>query len=149
MLDPNYQEADGYALFAALMDRMDTYYKIRNVVPNASGEMPRTTISSNNNSSPPMANTVDELDVHIRWMRSNVLSRHDPEVEEHLTRLNIPLSVIGIRWYRLLFGREFSFLDLLTLWDAIFADKFQLIKYLPAAMLISVRRSSELGMLSN
>lgn len=91
-----------------------------------------------------MANAVDELDVHIRWMRSNVLSQHDPEVEEHLTRLNIPLSVIGIRWYRLLFGREFSFFDQLTLWDAIFADKFQLIKYLPAAMLISVRRTSEL-----
>lgn len=47
MLDPSYQEADGYALFAALMERMETYYKIRNVVPNASGEMPR---SNNNNS---------------------------------------------------------------------------------------------------
>lgn len=79
----------------------------------------------------------------MRWMRANVLSIHDPDVEHHLTRLDIPLSVIGIRWYRLLFGREFAFHDLLTLWDAIFADNFELIKYLPAAMLISVRRTSE------
>lgn len=86
---------------------------------------------------------MDELDMHIKWMRVNVLARHDPEVDEHLTRLNIPLSVIGIRWYRLLFGREVSFADLLTLWDAVFADNFRLAKFLPAAMLISVRQRRE------
>lgn len=73
-------------------------------------------------------------------MRVNVLARHDRELDEHLKRLNIPISVIGIRWYRLLFGREVSFADLMTLWDAIFADNFRLAKFLPAAMLISVRQ---------
>lgn len=85
--------------------------------------------------------------MHIRWMRANVLARYDPEVDTHLTRLNIPLSVIGIRWYRLLFGREVSFGDLLTLWDAIFANHFQLVKYFPAAMLISVREKCENGLM--
>lgn len=40
MLDPAYLEADTYVLFEKLMDRMETYYTIRNVVPNASGELP-------------------------------------------------------------------------------------------------------------
>lgn len=168
MLDPAYVEADTFGLFSKLMERMETYYRIRNVVPNASGELPRrnsveaaagatvTTIDIVKFckllrltelifQSPSSPNSVDELDLHIRWMRTNVLARHDPEVDGHLTRLNIPLSVIGIRWYRLLFGREFSFPDLLTLWDAIFADNFKLIKYLPAAMVVSVRQKSELN----
>lgn len=85
----------------------------------------------------------DELDLHIERMRVHVLEPHDKEVHEHLSRLKIPLSVIGIRWYRLLFGREFSFADLLSLWDAVFADDFQLVKFLPAAMLISVRQTSQ------
>lgn len=87
---------------------------------------------------------MDELDGHIKWMRVNVLEKNDPEVDKHLNNLNIPLSVIGIRWYRLLFGREVSFGDLLILWDAIFSDDFKLIKFLPAAMVISVRQKSEL-----
>lgn len=41
MLDPAYLEADTYNLFGKLMERMETYYRIRNVVPNASGELPR------------------------------------------------------------------------------------------------------------
>ena len=31
-------------------------------------------------------------------------------------------SFFCARWLRLLFGREFQFVDTLTLWDAIFAD---------------------------
>lgn len=41
MLDPAYVEADTFGLFSKLMERMETYYRIRNVVPNASGELPR------------------------------------------------------------------------------------------------------------
>lgn len=45
MLDPDYTEADAYCLFTKLMQRMEVYYKIRNVVPNASGELPRQSSS--------------------------------------------------------------------------------------------------------
>lgn len=51
------------------------------------------------------------------------------------------------RWLRLLFGREFQLLDLLVLWDAIFAESvhFELINYIVVAMLISIREESELN----
>lgn len=50
MLDPQYLEADTFALFTRLMQRMETYYRIRNVVPTASGEMPRTRVNSSSSS---------------------------------------------------------------------------------------------------
>lgn len=52
------------------------------------------------------------------------------------------------RWLRLLFGREFAMLDLLLLWDAIFAidNHFELTRYIVVAMLISIREESEFPM---
>lgn len=51
------------------------------------------------------------------------------------------ISTIFRRWLRLLFGREFALLDLLVLWDAIFADSdhFDLPNYVLVAMLIRIR----------
>lgn len=51
------------------------------------------------------------------------------------------LSCYSRRWLRLLFGREFTLLDLLALWDAIFADsdRFDLPNYIVVAMLIRIR----------
>ena len=45
------------------------------------------------------------------------------------------------RWVRLLFGREFTFQDLIVLWDAIFADSamLDLVDYIFVAMLIKIR----------
>ena len=45
MLDPQFLEADAYGLFSKLMQRMEVYYKIRNVQPNASGEIPSRSTS--------------------------------------------------------------------------------------------------------
>lgn len=41
-----------------------------------------------------------------------------------MVKVTIFLMIIVMfsRWLRLLFGREFSLLDLLALWDAIFAE---------------------------
>lgn len=53
----------------------------------------------------------------------------------------VPLSFFCSRWLRLLFGREFLLLDLLLLWDAIFADsdRFDLPNYIVVAMLVHIR----------
>ncbi|KAJ1568075.1 TBC1 domain, member 5 [Cladochytrium tenue] len=46
----------------------------------------------------------------------------DPELHAHLNTLGIEPQLYGLRWLRLLFGREFEFADLLILWDGLFAD---------------------------
>lgn len=51
------------------------------------------------------------------------LFKEDPFVAKHLRRLRISPQLYGIRWLRLLFGREFPIHDLLYLWDVILADR--------------------------
>lgn len=45
------------------------------------------------------------------------------------------------RWLRLLFGREYQLMDLLMLWDALFAegDHLELTQYIVVAMLIAIK----------
>ncbi|ORX71085.1 RabGAP/TBC [Linderina pennispora] len=47
----------------------------------------------------------------------------DPELAGHLQELSIEPQLFGIRWYRLLFSREFAHLsDVMALWDIMLAD---------------------------
>lgn len=51
-------------------------------------------------------------------------------------------DIIFRRWLRLLFGGEFSSMDLLVLWDAIFATSpqdFALVNHIFVAMLVLIR----------
>lgn len=53
----------------------------------------------------------------------------------------------GSRWLRLLFAREFHMLDVLRLWDAIFADDEQLgmVDYMALSMLLFLRENCANG----
>jgi len=70
-----------------------------------------------------------------------LLKSYDPVLHNHLTRLGIEPQLYGLRWIRLLFGREFHVADVLKLWDAIFADdpKLSIVDYVCLAMLLYLR----------
>uniref|UniRef100_A0A1I8G8Z1 Rab-GAP TBC domain-containing protein n=1 Tax=Macrostomum lignano TaxID=282301 RepID=A0A1I8G8Z1_9PLAT len=72
-----------------------------------------------------------------------ILRVHDLELYLHLEKLEVAPHLYGIRWMRLLFGREFPLQDLLVVWDAVFADGydagFGLVDYIFVAMLINIR----------
>ena len=85
-------EADSFSLFESLMKGMGPWF-ISNKV-------------------------VDSLD----YIQNVLLKRHDPALLSRLEELEILPQMYGIRWLRLLFGREFVFRDTLLLWDTIFAD---------------------------
>lgn len=53
----------------------------------------------------------------------------DPELAAHLNQIELEPQLYGIRWIRLLFGREFPFEFLIALWTMIFADSNQLDLY--------------------
>ncbi|KRY78885.1 TBC1 domain family member 5 [Trichinella pseudospiralis] len=64
--------------------------------------------------------------------------RHvDFPLYNHLQCLDIPVEVYGIRWFRLLFGREFFIEDLFVIWDMIFVDgpPYSIIECFSVAML--------------
>jgi TBC1 domain family member 5 len=46
----------------------------------------------------------------------------DPELASYLSSNQIEPQIYGLKWIRLLFGREFGLEDTLVLWDAIFAE---------------------------
>ncbi|VDM67756.1 unnamed protein product, partial [Strongylus vulgaris] len=65
----------------------------------------------------------------------------DPILADHLSHLDIPPQLYGIRWLRLLFGREFSIHDLLYVWDVLLCDRpmERMVECIFIAMLIQIR----------
>ncbi|GLH13786.1 TBC1 domain family member 5 [Gryllus bimaculatus] len=139
MLDPAYLEADSYSLFCLIMEGISCYYKINDSAPSATGYFPPNLQSP----VPPPGGKgkENEILVQLESIKENLLVPNDKELAEYLNRLEITLPVFGIRWLRLLFGREFPLQDLLVLWDAIFAEgkDFGLVHYVVVAMLVAIR----------
>ncbi|XWS70989.1 hypothetical protein CRYUN_Cryun03dG0098300 [Craigia yunnanensis] len=50
----------------------------------------------------------------------HLLSIVDSSLHSHLVELGVEPQYFALRWLRVLFGREFSLLDLLVVWDEIF-----------------------------
>ncbi|XP_040155075.1 TBC1 domain family member 5 [Anopheles arabiensis] len=143
ILDPQYLEEDSYALFAKIMFQIESFYRIADVVPTATGYFPAQTPGSPMNSSPAGTKRKPEVEVveQLNYIKDKILIKEDLHLHNHLLKLDIPLAIFGIRWLRLLFGREFALQDLLLLWDAIFGegDDLGLINYVVVAMLIRIR----------
>ncbi|XP_035900295.1 TBC1 domain family member 5 isoform X1 [Anopheles stephensi] len=143
VLDPQYLEEDSYALFSKIMAQIESFYRITDVVPTATGYFPAQTPGSPLSSSPGGAKRKPEVEVveQLNYIKDKILIKEDLHLHNHLLKLDIPLAIFGIRWLRLLFGREFALQDLLLLWDAIFGegDDLGLINYVVVAMLIRIR----------
>uniref|UniRef100_A0A182PS53 Rab-GAP TBC domain-containing protein n=1 Tax=Anopheles epiroticus TaxID=199890 RepID=A0A182PS53_9DIPT len=143
ILDPQYLEEDSYALFAKIMSQIESFYRITDVVPTATGYFPAQTPGSPLSSSPAGTKRKPEVEVveQLNYIKDKILIKEDLHLHNHLLKLDIPLAIFGIRWLRLLFGREFALQDLLLLWDAIFGEgnDLGLINYVVVAMLIRIR----------
>ncbi|CAD5214538.1 unnamed protein product [Bursaphelenchus okinawaensis] len=116
--DPAYLEHDAYTLFQQLMFLLEGFY--------ANHDMDDVTSRKENQrpfqypSSPGDFQT--ELLNRLTYIHERLLPEVDSLLYRHLHSLNIPPQLYGIRWLRLLFGREFPLHDLLYLWDVLFAD---------------------------
>ncbi|XP_017000760.2 TBC1 domain family member 5 [Drosophila takahashii] len=137
VLDPAYLEADTYSLFSRLMASVESYYRVSNLVSTPGGHIEQRAESPGDNETPTEAEVIGQLN----FIRDKILAKQDQHLHHYLQKMEIPLHIFGIRWLRLLFGREFMLLDLLLLWDAIFADsdRFDLPNYILVAMLVHIR----------
>lgn len=59
----------------------------------------------------------------VRRVQSKLLPRVDAEVGDAMASMDVQPQVYGLRWVRLLFGREFEIEDVLVLWDGLFAAR--------------------------
>ncbi|EDV41655.1 uncharacterized protein Dana_GF17397 [Drosophila ananassae] len=137
VLDPAYLEADTYSLFSRLMASVESYYRVSNLVSTPGGHIEQRNESPGENEPQTEAEVISQLN----FIRDKILAKQDQHLHHYLQKMEIPLHIFGIRWLRLLFGREFMLLDLLLLWDAIFADsdRFDLPNYILVAMLVHIR----------
>uniref|UniRef100_A0A1Q3F4H4 Putative ypt/rab-specific gtpase-activating protein gyp6 n=1 Tax=Culex tarsalis TaxID=7177 RepID=A0A1Q3F4H4_CULTA len=150
ILNPAHLEEDSFSIFSKIMDRIASFYRITDLVPTATGYFPAAVAATSPASPPPelTAATVPakrkpEIEVveQLNYIKDRILIKEDLHLHNHLLKLDIPLAIFGIRWLRLLFGREFALQDLLLLWDAIFGEGEQLclVNFIVVAMLIRIR----------
>jgi TBC1 domain family protein 5 len=139
IMDPGYIENDSFILLEALMETCEIWYfqkvDIKELEIRQNAQQPLFTNQERAEiMSSPLAKKLERI-------QTKLLREHDPTLAVHLENLGIAPQVYGIRWIRLLFGREFPLDGLLVVWDAIFAysPSLSLVDYLCVAMLQFIR----------
>ncbi|XP_007529777.2 TBC1 domain family member 5 isoform X2 [Erinaceus europaeus] len=138
LLNPEYLEHDAYAMFSQLMETAEPWFSTFEHDGQKGKETLMTPI--------PFARPQDlgptiAIVTKVNQIQDHLLKKHDIELYMHLNRLEIAPQIYGLRWVRLLFGREFPLQDLLVVWDALFADglSLTLVDYIFIAMLLYIR----------
>ncbi|RCN37800.1 hypothetical protein ANCCAN_16314 [Ancylostoma caninum] len=136
--NPDYLESDSYGMFCEVMLEVAKWYEDNS----SAGPSPKPSISETG----PFMRVQDAAPTnHI--MRDLVaigerLHSVDPMLADHLNSLDIPPQLYGIRWLRLLFGREFAIHDLLYIWDVLLCDRpfERMVECVFVAMLVQIRQ---------
>ncbi|XP_026087753.1 TBC1 domain family member 5-like isoform X1 [Carassius auratus] len=138
LLDPKFHEHDAYAMFSLLMETAEPWFSsFERQVRKGKEEMLTSIPFARPQDSGPSVAIVTK----VNRIQDQLVKKHDIELYMHLNRLEIAPQIYGIRWVRLLFGREFPLQDLLVVWDALFADSItlDLVDYVFVAMLLYIR----------
>ncbi|XP_053087408.1 TBC1 domain family member 5 isoform X2 [Pangasianodon hypophthalmus] len=138
VLDPKFHEHDAYAMFSQLMETAEPWFSsFEREVRKGKEEM----LTSIPFARPQDAGPSVAIVTKVNRIQDQLVKKHDIELHMHLNRLEIAPQIYGIRWVRLLFGREFPLQDLLVVWDALLADSItlDLVDYVFVAMLLYIR----------
>ncbi|PQE16062.1 WD repeat domain-containing protein [Rutstroemia sp. NJR-2017a WRK4] len=130
LLDQKFIEHDAFTLFSLVMRSAKSFYEL--------GEPEGKRAANGRGTSQEKLSPIVERSKRIH---EEYLACLDPELAKHLTDIEILPQVFLIRWIRLLFGREFPFEDLLTVWDTLFAEdpELDLVDLICVAMLLRIR----------
>ncbi|XP_023831741.1 TBC1 domain family member 5 isoform X1 [Salvelinus sp. IW2-2015] len=138
LLNPMFHEHDAYAMFSQLMETAEPWFSsFEREVRRGKDEMMTSMPFARPQDSGPSVAIVTK----VNRIQDQLVKKHDVELHMHVNRLEIAPQIYGIRWVRLLFGREFPLQDLLVVWDALFADSItlDLVDYVFVAMLLYIR----------
>ncbi|KAF9187738.1 hypothetical protein BGZ51_001123 [Haplosporangium sp. Z 767] len=127
VLDSTYVEHDTFILFSSLMTQAKPWYEFSD--EGFTSRKPK----------PPAGKQTPV----IEWSQKifHHLERVDNELYLHLMSLEIQPQLFGIRWFRLLFSREFPMDDVLKIWDGIFAKdpSLNICIFIGLALLLRIR----------
>ncbi|KAF9281787.1 hypothetical protein BGZ74_002285 [Mortierella antarctica] len=147
VLDSNYIEHDTFALFSSLMSRAKPWYEFSDEgFGGARRPKPNNVTQTQLFGKPEAPEPPSKQTPVIEWSEKifYFLERVDNELFLHLRSLEIQPQLFGIRWFRLLFGREFPMEDVLNLWDGIFAKdpSLNIVIFIGLALLLKIRDDS-------
>ncbi|KAK4147025.1 uncharacterized protein C8A04DRAFT_34571 [Dichotomopilus funicola] len=130
VLDSEFVEHDAFALFVKVMESASAFYEVDNGSISETGE--------GQQQQQQQSNSIVERSKYIHEV---ALMKIDEELAVHLKTIEVLPQIFLIRWIRLLFGREFEFEQLLTLWDTLFAfdPSLELVNLICVAMLLRIR----------
>ncbi|KAI9323749.1 rab-GTPase-TBC domain-containing protein [Dichotomocladium elegans] len=136
LFDPFFVEHDAHILFDKLMRSAKPWYELNERI--ASANIPKVSANSVSTEKTIRVNTVV---LSCQRIHHEYLKATDPVLYEHLERFGIEPQLYGMRWLRLLFGREFEFHELLKLWDAIFGldPSLKIAEFICLAILFRMR----------
>lgn len=122
---------DSYALFASVMRGAKVLYDF---VPSVPQPVDRNAQGSATTLVQPIVAIANR--VHDKLLRTI-----DMDLWQKMESLRIEPQIFAIRWLRLLFGREFPLLEVMKIWDALFAEdpSLRLIEQVCIAMLLRIR----------
>ncbi|KAF9089865.1 hypothetical protein BGX23_006422 [Mortierella sp. AD031] len=145
VLDSAFIEHDTFALFSSLMSRAKPWYEFSD--EGFASKRPRPSnnthnaqpFGKSNRPEPPPGKQTPVIEWSMKIFKH--LERVDNELYLHLKSLEIQPQLFGIRWFRLLFGREFPMEDVLNLWDGIFAKdpSLNICIFIGLALLLRIR----------
>ncbi|KAL7335731.1 hypothetical protein PS15p_201161 [Mucor circinelloides] len=143
VLDSAFVEHDAYILFDKLMTFGKSWYEFNEEVPNRkpASSPAKSDILSNNIPKPTDSARLNPVVMTCHRIHHQYLRTVDPLLYRHLESFGIEPQLYGIRWVRLLFGREFDIYELLKLWDAIFAQDptLKIVEYVCLTILLRMR----------
>ncbi|WPG98484.1 Hypothetical protein R9X50_00127500 [Acrodontium crateriforme] len=118
VFDAEHVEHDAFTLFSQVMHSAKSSYE-------------QTTHAATDN----------PIVIRSQRIFNEILPQIDPDLAKHLADLDVVPQVFLMRWIRLLFGREFSFDEMLTVWDVLFLEDptLQLVDHICIAMLLRIR----------
>ncbi|XP_057292918.1 TBC1 domain family member 5-like isoform X2 [Hydractinia symbiolongicarpus] len=140
ILDISFIEHDAYSLFQNIMDVIEPWFT--NLSQNQQASQQQSVPTDRRMFQKPNDNQmITAISKKLNRIQNYMLKRYDAALSDHLQKIDITPQLYGIRWIRLLFGREFSLNRLLILWDALFADgmSLDLVDFVYLAMLINLR----------
>ncbi|CAO3571373.1 unnamed protein product [Mortierella alpina] len=145
VLDSTFIEHDTFSLFSSLMSRAKPWYEFSEEgFPGRKSKptnVPQTQLFGR--SETPEVQPAGKQTPVIEWSFKifHQLEKIDNELYLHLRSLEIEPQLFGIRWFRLLFSREFPMDNVLSLWDGIFANgpSLDICIFLGVALLLRIR----------
>ena len=96
VMDPIYLEADSYNLFCQIMNSLELFYRINDMIISESGQLTNIPEHPDNPKSPSKKTSEIEVVHQLNVIRDEIFAKQDLHLHNHLLKLEIPLALFGM-----------------------------------------------------